>query len=174
MLFRALEYREITKFCLKIIGISPIFLPSLLILSCSTGFMSENDAEWAYYGDSIDINNAFDIKELPERMKGKSMGEFKVKGSIQECCQKKGCWIKLDLGNGEQIRVNFKDYEFFVPLESNGAQVVMMGIASYDTTSVEALRHYAIDAGKSNDEVLSINDPKLELVFEASGLRLKK
>jgi hypothetical protein len=39
---------------------------------------------------------------------------------------------------------------------------------------VEALRHYAEDGGKTADEIAAITEPEIELVFEASGVRLKK
>jgi len=131
-------------------------------------------AQWANFGDPFTLDGAQDVSKLPDLMKGKTSGEFKLSGTIQECCQKKGCWMKLDMGNGQMLRVSFKDYAFFVPLESAGSKIVMQGVATYETTSVEALRHYAEDAGKNKDEIAAITNPKVELVFEASGVRLRK
>lgn len=145
----------------------------LFLASCQSP-QANQDAEWAYFGDSITVEGAVDVSELPERMKGQTMAELKLSGTIEECCQKKGCWMKLDMGNGKTLRVGFKDYAFFVPLESAGAKVIMQGVATYDTTSVEALRHYAEDGGKTPDEIAAITEPEIELVFEASGVRLKK
>jgi len=142
-------------------------------VSCQNGVKSD-DSQWAYFGDSITVKGATDVSELPELMKGKTMSEFKLSGTIEECCQKKGCWMKLDMGNGQMLRVGFKDYAFFMPLESAGSKIVMQGIATYDTTAVEALRHYAEDAGKTKDEIEAITEPEVELVFEASGVRLRK
>ena len=145
----------------------------LFLASCQSP-QANQDAEWAYFGDSITVDGAVDVSELPERMKGQTMAELKLSGTIEEGCQKKGCWMKLDMGNGKTLRVGFKDYAFFVPLESAGAKVIMQGVATYDTTSVEALRHYAEDGGKTPDEIAAITEPEIELVFEASGVRLKK
>lgn len=142
-------------------------------VSCQNGVNSD-DSKWAYYGDSITLEGATDVSELPALMNGKQMAEFKLSGTIEECCQKKGCWMKLDMGGGQMLRVGFKDYAFFMPLESAGSKIVMQGMATYDTTSVDALKHYAEDAGKSKDEIAAITEPEVELVFEASGVRLRK
>jgi hypothetical protein len=69
--------------------------------------------------------------------------------------------------------VTFKDYGFFVPLESGGKTALMKGIAYYDTISVEMLKHYAEDAGKSEEEIALITEPELAISFEASGVKLK-
>jgi len=142
-------------------------------VSCQNGTKFD-DSQWDYFGDSISLEGATDVSELPSLMEGKQIAEFKLSGTIQECCQKKGCWMKLDMGKGQMLRVGFKDYAFFMPLESTGSKIIMQGMATYDTTTVEALRHYAEDAGKSKDEIAAITEPEVELVFEASGVRLRK
>jgi hypothetical protein len=80
--------------------------------------------------------------------------------------------MMVDLGNDQEMRVSFKDYSFFVPLESSGRKVIMEGIARYEVTSIEDLKHFAEDAGKSQAEIDSITEPDKELVFEASGVIL--
>jgi hypothetical protein len=142
-------------------------------ISCQNG-ASSDDSNWEYFGDSITLEGATDVSELPALMKGKQMAEFKLSGTIVECCQKKGCFVKLDMGAGQMLRVGFKDYAFFMPLESSGSRIVMQGVATYDTTTVDALRHYAEDAGKSKDEIAAITEPEVELVFEANGVRLRQ
>ena len=63
--------------------------------------------------------------------------------------------------------VRFKDYGFFMPLDIAGREVIMNGKAFYQTTSVDDLRHYAEDAGKSQEEIDAITEPKRELAFLA-------
>ena len=125
------------------------------------------------YGDTITEDGAVPTTELAGLMGNDTTKELKLVGTIEECCQKKGCWMKVDLGNGKTMRVTFKDYGFFVPKDAAGRQVVMDGVASFEETSVEALRHYAEDAGKSKEEIAAINEPSKELVFEARGVILK-
>lgn len=97
----------------------------------------------------------------------------KVEGEIVEVCQKKGCWMTVEKGDGSVVRVTFKDYGFFVPKDASGKWVVMEGIAFYDTLSVSTLQHYAEDAGKTADEVAKITEPEYKINFEAEGVIIK-
>jgi hypothetical protein len=49
----------------------------------------------------------------------------------------------------------------------------MKGYATVDTVDVEMLRHFAEDAGKSQDEIDAITEPEYELTFEATGVLIK-
>lgn len=102
-------------------------------------------------------------------------GEFtgKISGEIKEVCTKKGCWLTMDLPNGESMRVTFKDYGFFVPTTSSGYPVILEGVAILTETDVETLRHYAEDGGMSAQEVAEITEPKREITFEAVGAMIK-
>lgn len=103
-------------------------------------------------------------------------GEFvgKISGEIKEVCTKKGCWLTMDLPNGESMRVTFKDYGFFVPTNSNGYPVILEGVAVLTETDVETLRHYAEDGGMSEEELAKITEPKKEITFEATGAVIKE
>jgi hypothetical protein len=68
--------------------------------------------------------------------------------------------------------VQFKDYGFFVPKDIAGRQVVIEGYAYRAVTPIEDLKHYAEDAGKSQEEIDAITEPKEELKFLASGVIL--
>ncbi|MFN3530775.1 MAG: DUF4920 domain-containing protein [Bacteroidia bacterium] len=129
--------------------------------------------EIEYYGEEISEEGAISATELLAIMGEDNEKEVKLVATIEECCQKKGCWMKVDLGDGKTMRVTFKDYGFFVPMDAAGRQVVMDGVASMEETSVEALRHYAEDAGKSAEEIEAITEARRELVFEARGVILK-
>ena len=95
---------------------------------------------------------------------------LKVSGTVQSVCQKKGCWMKMDMGDGKTMMVHFKDYGFFVPKDCSGKKLIMDGVAFIEVTPVDQLRHYAEDAGKSKAEIEKIVDPEKELTFEASGV----
>jgi hypothetical protein len=70
------------------------------------------------------------------------------------------------------MRVTFKDYGFFMPKDISGKSVVIDGYAYIETTSVDILRHYAEDAGKSKAEIEAIKEPLRELSYEAAGVLL--
>lgn len=95
-----------------------------------------------------------------------------VQGEVSAVCQKKGCWMNITQANGEEMMVRFKDYGFFMPLDIAGREVIMNGKAFYQTTTVDELRHYAEDAGKSQEEIDAITEPKHELAFLADGVIL--
>ena len=95
--------------------------------------------------------------------------EVTVKGVVVEVCTKEGCWIKIKSPNGNML-VKMKDHAFLVPLALNGQEIIIHGIAEQKITSVQMLRHYAEDAGKSADEIQKITEPKSEIIIDADGL----
>jgi len=92
-------------------------------------------------------------------------------GTIQETCSKKGCWMTMDAGMTDEMRVTFTDYGFFVPVEGQaGKKTVVKGYAFKSVTEVDMLRHYAEDAGKSEDEIMAITEPEVAVSFKADGV----
>ena len=81
--------------------------------------------------------------------------------------------MKLSLDNEEETMVRFKDYGFFMPLDSKDRTVIVEGKAFVKETPVDELRHYAEDAGKSKEEIEKITEPKKEYAFEANGVLMK-
>ncbi|MFM1874869.1 MAG: hypothetical protein RL266_606 [Bacteroidota bacterium] len=126
-----------------------------------------------WFGEEFEITETVAAADVAGLMNDSSSNEFIVEGTIQECCQKKGCWMKVDMGNGESMRVSFKDYGFFVPLDAGGRSMTMKGIAMYDTIQVDMLKHLAEDAGKTQEEIDAIVNPELALTFEATGVLIK-
>jgi hypothetical protein len=125
------------------------------------------------FGEEISADGAISYAELMEQMGEQGSMMVKVRGTVQEVCQAKGCWMNIAGTEGEDaMMVQFKDYGFFVPKDIAGREVIMEGEASYQETPVEELRHYAEDAGKSAEEIAAITEPKRELRFMASGVIL--
>ncbi len=128
----------------------------------------------SYYGDTITAEGALTPAELVANLGDNASYTGKVETVINSCCKKKGCWMRVDLGDGKEMKVTFKDYGFFVPLESAGKPVIMQGEAYYDTLSIEELKHYAEDAGKTEAEIDAIIAPEPVLAFEATGVIIKE
>lgn len=124
----------------------------------------------AVYGDSIVDEGIIELAAISTVMNDESKMDMKIRGTVNEVCQKKGCWMVMKLSNGEDMRVTFKDYKIFVPKDLTGKEVILEGFAYTDTTSVENLQHYAEDAGKSKAEIAKITTPKKQLAFEAKGV----
>jgi hypothetical protein len=129
------------------------------------------------FGDKITAEKALTSTEMLSKFKNMKEGDslqVKFTSKINDVCSKKGCWMKLDLGEGNETMVRFKDYGFFMPLDSKDREVIVEGYARVKETSVADLKHYAEDAGKSKEEIAKITEPKLEYTFEASGVLMKK
>ena len=126
------------------------------------------------FGDKIEADGAVSATELNKKAKETPAFESKVSGVVESVCQVKGCWMKVKLADGQTMRVTFKDYGFFVPKDIAGKTVVFEGNAKTKTTSVDELRHYAEDGGKSKEEVAKITEPKTELTFVANGVLVPK
>lgn len=96
----------------------------------------------------------------------------KAKVKVLDVCQAKGCWMIVDLGNDKTARVKFKDYAFFMPKDIKGKEVIINGKAFVNEMSVDELRHYAEDAGKTAAEVAEITEPETTYSFLADGVLL--
>lgn len=132
------------------------------------------DAYLHYYGDTITDVNALKPSEFLAQMQGRDSLNVKIEAKINETCQKKGCWMTVDMENGKEMRVRFKDYGFFVPLEGvDGKMAVLEGVAFTDTLSVEFLKHLAEDAGKTEEQIAEIHEPEIGVNFEARGVIIR-
>lgn len=137
---------------------------------------ASKEIAYASFGDQITDADALSPKQMMEKYKTLKIGDTissKMRGTIAEVCTKKGCWMTLDMGGESTVMVKFKDYGFFMPLNAEG-DVVLDGRAFVTETSVDELRHYAEDAGKSEDEIAAITESKFEYRFEADGVLLEQ
>jgi hypothetical protein len=158
-----------------------------LVLLITTFFMSceskkevskeENTVSYAKFGDSISSENAITNSEMMEKFASLKEGDtlsVKFKSSINEVCQKKGCWMTLALADNKEVFVKFKDYGFFVPKNAQEKEVIVNGKAFVSIESVDVLKHYAKDAGKSQAAIDSITEPKVTYSFMADGVLIAK
>ena len=149
----------------------------LLLATVATAQPPAGDAkpgEW--YGEKVITDGAVALTEVAKKLadsdKPEKAVDAKVKAKIIEVCPKKGCWLKLELENGETATVKMKDYGFFLPLAAKGKTVVIDGEVKIRNTSVEELRHYAEDAKKSKEEIAAITKPEKEVRVTAKGITI--
>jgi len=126
------------------------------------------------YGEKVSSSDAVTVEEMFGQLEQTGAFSGKVSADIQEVCTKKGCWLTVALPDGNLMRVTFKDYGFFVPTTSQGYPLVLQGVAQKSVTDVETLRHYAEDAGKPQEEIEAITQPKEEFTFVATGILIKE
>jgi hypothetical protein len=125
------------------------------------------------YGKDFDITNVITVNALVDQLATSDSLDIVLEANISSVCKVKGCWMNLvdsqQPVEDKSLFVKFQDYGFFVPLDSEGYRVLVKGIAFKEVTSVEELRHYAEDEGKSKEEIEKITEPAEELKITATG-----
>lgn len=148
---------------------------TMFLTACAQKTETVKTDDGNHFGEMISADDAVTYDELLVQLKEKGEIEnVKVEGKVEGVCQKKGCWMNIvsDDTSKEPMFVKFKDYGFFMPMDIAGRKVVMRGKAFTEETSVDELRHYAEDEGKSKEEIEAITEPKVELKFMADGVIL--
>ena len=133
--------------------------------------------EYASFGKEIIADDAVSASSMAAHYKIMKAGDSinsKIIAEVHEVCQAKGCWMRLNLDDENEVMVKFKDYGFFVPKDITGKKVIINGQAFVEEVSVDEQRHYAEDAGKSLEEIASITVPKRTYSFEADGVLVAK
>lgn len=152
----------------------------LLLVSCKkeeTKTAPEKEIAYASFGDKIVADDALTSAEMFEKYQTLKKGdtiEVKFKSTINEVCKKKGCWMSMKLADDKETFVKFKDYGFFVPKNADNSEAIISGKAFMDSISVDELRHYAKDGGKSEAEIAQITTPEVKYSFQATGVLIQK
>jgi len=99
--------------------------------------------------------------------------ELETRGTVRQSCQVRGCWMAVrntDDANSKEMTVRFKDYAFFMPFNSRGAEVRYQGTLFLDVlTAAEAdelrAEGYELPAAEADGTVN-------QLLFMASGVEM--
>ena len=135
-------------------------------------FSQELDSS-SFFGKRIDYVDIKDYDVIKNKILELKSTDVKIQGKILSSCPMKGCWMKMNVNN-DTILVRFKDYGFFVPKNGiEGKSSVINGKISIDTLSIDQLKHYAEDAGKTKAEIALINEPEITISFLADGVIIK-
>lgn len=127
---------------------------------------------YASYGESIEdtgANDQYQMLGIYQNLAVTDSIPVKFKAKVNEVCQAKGCWMTLALPNGQETRVRFKDYGFFVPKDISGQYVIVEGKAFLQELSVEEQQHYAEEA-EADVDPSGITEPVTSYAFLAHGV----
>ena len=109
------------------------------------------------------------VMKYPEKYLGKTVV---VTGVAAEVCQKKGCWLRLTGEDAEKsIRMTFKDYGFFVPMDAGGMTIRAEGVFEVSTLDKEHAEHLGAEGAKVK---LNADGTATELGFVANGVELRQ
>lgn len=153
---------------MKKVGLLIVFI--ITIIACKK---EEVKVNYASFGEKITAENAITKDQMISKFKSLKEGDtidVKFASKVNEVCKTKGCWMKIDLGDEQETTVKFKDYGFFVPMNSDERDVIVNGKAYVSVTSIEELQHFAKDAGQSEEEIAKITEPKFTYSFLADGV----
>jgi hypothetical protein len=168
--------------------ITPLSIVALLAVGCNTSSkttakkeVSESEAYTAFqknkgdgktFGEKVTAKDAVSYDAMLAKMgKSTKLDNVKVSGTVEAVCKAKGCWMNITSDKGApSMFVKFKDYAFFMPKDIAGKKIVMVGNAFKETTTVEELRHFAEDEGKSKEDIAKITKPKEDIKFVATGV----
>ena len=96
----------------------------------------------------------------------------RVEGQVRKACERKGCWMELATGDkGAGVRVTFKDYGFFVPVDAAGSQARVEGVVKVSELSEAMATHYEAE-GASVPRGSDGKPREVQLV--ATGVELRR
>ncbi|UJH66775.1 DUF4920 domain-containing protein [Allomuricauda sp. SCSIO 65647] len=150
-----------------------LFVVSLSLCAIHISYAQDKNKTHSLFGNAFQQSENGKGTAVFESLKVNDTLKTQFSGRIVEVCQAKGCWMKVDLQDGNQVFVRFKDYGFFVPTDAAGKNVMANGKAFLEEMSVDEQRHYAEDAGASEDELVKITSPKRTYRFEADGVLIE-
>ena len=141
-------------------------IAALIVVPAIAGDTEEVVKRGEEIGKSPEVSINDVIKE-PAKYVGKSMI---LTGEVQEVCQKKGCWMEVVSGDPQtRVRVTFKDYGFFVPMDCHGWKVKAEGMFEKKTLSKEDADHLAEEGAHI---VRNADGTATEIAFVASGVEM--
>lgn len=152
---------------------SALSIAAVSLASCSEPTQQEEVvSNENYYGSVIETTDIVSFEDVKNQLTDNGEVEARIQGEVLGTCAKKGCWMEIATGE-DTLFVKFKNYEFFVPTEGvEGYNTVLEGKAYYDTTTVAELKHYAEDAGLSQEEIDLISEPEYSINFTATGVMM--
>jgi len=97
-----------------------------------------------------------------------------VEGVIAASCTRQGCWMQLAPSAedaAQSVRVTFKDYGFFIPLQAKGMKARAEGVAVVKTLTKADADHLEEEGAKLTRKE---DGTALEVSFIANGVELTK
>lgn len=129
-----------------------------------------------HFGAAFTPNSPMTVAEALGKVDALKDQTIQVKGKVKAVCKKKGCWMQLDPEGAaaSPVRVTFKDYGFFVPLDADGSDAIIEGIIEVKVTTEAMRKHFAADGGATPEEIAKIQGDVKDVKFVANGVQLTR
>ena len=155
----------------------------LIALAASASAFGSDDGGVVRLSEPVEVTDSYETFGAPLPDSGDPIGldellgnsvkylgqEVLVSTRIAKVCQKKGCFFVAQEG-AMSARITFKDYGFFIPTDSGGKQVTLVGTLSRKAVSAEQAEHYAKDLG----ETPTADAPAFEYAIVASAVKIHR
>lgn len=162
---------------MKKISILSLVVVLFFTTNCTDKKTETPKKEYASFGAKISETEYISAEEMLEKYKNLKENdtlEVAFASTIDDVCQKKGCWMTLALPDSLESFVKFKDYGFFVPMNAMKSNAIVHGKAFISVETVQDLKHYAKDEGLSQAEIDEITEPEVTYSFLADGVLIEK
>jgi hypothetical protein len=122
------------------------------------------------YGGTFDPATAVPLATLLSNPQQYADQTVTTEGRVQRACSRKGCW--MEVGEGEDAcRVTFKDYGFFVPTDSAGAQARIQGKLATRVVEAAAVEHLESEGARFKNKKPDGSALEVRLIASAVELR---
>ncbi len=130
------------------------------------------------FGEPMKLTDA-DTIEVAQVLKDPAAYEGKavrIAGSVTKVCTNKGCWLEMTTPDTtHRLFVKFTcpiDDERLIPENAVGQKAIVEGVIKMTEISEESARHYAEDAGASQEEIEKIKGPQKRVRLMSPAAKL--
>jgi len=126
------------------------------------------------FGMEVNIGQAILAGEAASYFADSDTIVLTLSGSIAASCKHSGCWMDIDMANGETIHVTFPDDDFSIPLDAEGKYATAAGTVIRRMIPVETLQNFARDEGQSEEDIAMITEPAWAYKMIATGVIIEE
>jgi hypothetical protein len=146
-------------------------LTFIALLAGTSLSAQETLAEATHFGEAFPLETSSPLHSVAAVMADTGLHgtPITIAGTVTDVCQKKGCWMVVSDGTS-QMRITFKDYGFFVPIDSQNRQVAIRGVVTVEELSEDLAKHYAEESKGEDPD--AIRGPQRVITMVATGVRI--
>ncbi|NBC00889.1 MAG: DUF4920 domain-containing protein [Bacteroidetes bacterium] len=164
-----------------------LLLAGLLLVACQTDTPRDISTDALY--DTYGASDATPEGAMPVQAVVAERAQYvdqpvKLEGMATSVCQRMGCWLMLEAGEGQHVRVHVDrdaegDYRFTLPEAVVGQRVIVQGHLFEHELSADEQAHYAEDAEaegalEATPDTTSEAAPRPELRVTATAVLVEK